>query len=505
MKFKINKFKNNSNLIKYPFLFLIGILATFSLPPFSIFPCVFLISISIFYLLNSDDLKEAFLIGFFLAFGWFLVSLYWISNAILTGGKEFFWMIPFVFFGLPALLSIFWGLAFFFTNLIGQNITERLFLLSILFPLFEWLRGNILSGFPWNMLGFSLSSPLEFAQTISFLGPYGQNILIVFLITIPVSFYYNKKFFLSIATVVSVAALLTSTYLYNNNKIRFTKQNIRIVQPNFSHFEKWDKSKYFINQEKLIELSNDRSNENFLIIWPETAIVNFIDKINEDISYIVDNIFYKNSGILIAGIPRKEMINSKNYYYNSMIAIDQNGEILGNYDKKRLVPFGEYNPFRAFLSFFSVIATDKEFSKGGRSNQFFAFNNLNLFPMICYEAIFPFKANKDKSYDLIINITNDAWFGETLGPEQHFWLAKQRAVETGIPMVRVSNSGISSLIAPNGEEIESLNFGSSGFLELKIPEKFKQTLYLKFGEKIYYLITLVLIFTFIFFKRRGFN
>ena len=505
MNIKLNKFKNNSNLIKYPFLFLIGFLATFSLPPFSIFPCIFFISISIFYLLNSDDLKEAFLIGFFLAFGWFLVSLYWISNAILIGGKEFYWMIPFVLFGLPALLSTFWGLAFFFTNLIGKNITERLFLLSILFPLFEWFRGNILSGFPWNMLGFSLSSPLEFAQTISFLGPYGQNILIVLLLTIPVMLYYNKKIFSFVVSVVCAIVLLTSTYIFNNNQISFTKQNIRIVQPNFSHFEKWDKSKFFINQDKLIYLSKNESNENYLIVWPETAIVNFIENIQQDISYIVDTILYKNSGILIAGIPRKEMINNKDYYYNSMIAIDKNGKIQGNYDKKKLVPFGEYNPFKAIFSFFNVIATDKEFSKGGQSNEFFTFNNLNLFPMICYEAIFPFKANKDKSYDLIINITNDVWFGETLGPEQHFWLAKQRAVETGIPMVRVSNSGISSLIAPNGMEIESLNIGSSGFLELKIPKKFKETLYLKFGEKIYYLITLVLILTFFFFKRKGFN
>ena len=117
--------------------------------------------------------------------------------------------------------------------------------------------------------------------------------------------------------------------------------------------------------------------------------------------------------------------------------------------------------------------------------------------MICYEAIFPFQTRKDKSYDLIVNITNDRWFGKTFGPIQHFWLAKQRAIETGIPMVRVSNSGISSLIAPNGKEIKSLKFGTSGFLESKIPEKFNETLYLKFGEKIYYSITFLLIFLFL--------
>ena len=174
--------------------------------------------------------------------------------------------------------------------------------------------------------------------------------------------------------------------------MRFTKQNIRIVQPNFSHFDKWDKSKYLINQDKLIDLSKDEKNENHLIIWPETAIVNFMENIQQDISHIVDAILNKNSGILITGIPRKEIINNRDYYYNSMIAIDQYGKISGNYDKKRLVPFGEYNPFRAFFSFFHVVATDKEFSKGRQRNQFFTFNNLiieDLF-FIPKEIIFNF-------------------------------------------------------------------------------------------------------------------
>jgi len=174
---------------------------------------------------------------------------------------------------------------------------------------------------------------------------------------------------------------------------------------------------------------------------------------------------------------------------------------VGNYDKNKLVPFGEYNPFKKFLSSLKIIASDSEFSKGELINgKFFSFDDLNLYPMICYEAIFPFQIRNDKHYDLIINITNDRWFGKTFGPIQHFWLAKQRAIETGIPMVRVSNSGISSVIAPNGKEIKSLNFDTSGFLELKIPKKFDDTLYLKFGEKIYYLMKFFLIILFLMIK-----
>jgi len=495
---QINKDKNLSKFKKYLFIFLMGVFASLSLPPLSFYLIVFLITIPLFYLVNSKNLKDAFLIGYFLAFGWFLASLYWISNAILVGGEEFLWMIPFVLVGFPAFLSVFWGLAFFFTNLIGKTIIERLILFTIFLPFFEWLRGNFLTGFPWNMIGFSLSSPIEVAQSIALLGPYGQNILIALVLSIPISIYYNKNIFTLLSIFFCGLAFLTSFYTFKSNIVNYTDKNVKLVQPNFSHDEKWDNKKFFINQEKLLELSKKNSGKNTLIIWPETAIVNFPENIKKELIYIKETILAKNSRVLITGIPRKQMVNNKNQYFNSMIVLDQTGSIVGNYNKNKLVPFGEYNPLKKFLGFFKIIASDNEFSHGGPiKDKFFSFGDLNFYPLICYEAIFPFQTRKDKSYDLIVNITNDRWFGKTFGPVQHFWLAKQRAIETGIPLVRVSNSGISSLIAPNGKEIKSLKFGTSGFLESKIPKKFNETLYLKFGEKIYYSITLLLIFLFL--------
>ena len=502
---QINSDKNLLKFKKYFFIFLMGVFASLSLPPFSFFPIAFLITIPLFYLVNSKNLNDAFLIGYFLAFGWFLVSLYWISNAILVGGEEFLWMIPFVLIGFPAFLSVFWGLAFFFINLIGNSIVERLILFSILLPFFEWLRGNILTGFPWNMIGFSLSSPLEIAQSVALLGPYGQNILIALVLSIPISIYYNKKLFILFSIFSCGLVFLASFYTFKSNIVSFTEKNVILVQPNFSHREKWDKKNFYINQEKLLDLSKNSHGKKNLIIWPETAIVNFPENIKKELIHIKEAILAKNSGFLITGIPRKKVINNKSFYYNSMIVLDQTGSIVGNYNKNKLVPFGEYNPFKNLFGFLKIIASDNEFSKGELiKDNFFSVDGLNFYPMICYEAIFPFHTGKGKSYDLIINITNDRWFGKTLGPIQHFWLAKQRAIETGIPMVRVSNSGISSLIAPNGKEIKSLKFGTSGYLELKIPKKFKETLYLKFGEKIYYLMTLILIFLFLTIKLKSF-
>ena len=186
------KYKNKINYYYLRFI-IIGSIASISLPPLSIFPLIFLISIPIFYLCQNQNPKKAFFIGFFSALGWFLASLYWLSNSLVLGGQQFIWMIPFVLFGFPAFLSIFWGLAFYFSNFFGKSFIEKMILISILLPVFEWLRGNILTGFPWNMLGFSLSHPLEIAQTVSLIGPYGQNTLVVLMVLIPVSLVAKQK------------------------------------------------------------------------------------------------------------------------------------------------------------------------------------------------------------------------------------------------------------------------------------------------------------------------
>ena len=183
-----------------------------------------------------------------------------------------------------------------------------------------------------------------------------------------------------------------------------------------------------------------------------------------------------------------------------MYVFNDLGEVITVYDKKKLVPFGEFNPFKNILNFFGTIASNQEFSKGKFTDSFFKFGGLNFLPLICYEAIFPTKIKYLNHYDVIINITNDHWFGNTFGPHQHHNLAKQRAIETGIPVLRVSNSGISSIIGPNGKELKKLNFNKKGFIDFHVPEKFEPTLYLKYGEKIYYYISLVLILLIIFIR-----
>ena len=489
----------NSRLFKYNLLFISGFLASFSLPPINLFPFIFFLSLPIFFLINCRNWKDAFLIGFFSAFGWFVFSLYWLSNALIVSGGFYLWATPLVFIGFPAFLSLFWGLAFFSTFLLGKSIIEKLLFLLLLLPFFEWLRGTIFSGFPWNMIGFSLNNPLEISQTISILGPFGQNILIVVLISIPISLFLNKKVFTFLALLFCFFIFSLSFYKSKTNELKLTENQVRIVQPNFTHSEKWDKNKFYDNMNELIRLSDKQGSINF-VIWPETAIVNFQQNINQEIPIIAKSIFRGEEGFLITGMPRKEYIEDKKYYFNSMYVFNDLGEVITIYDKKKLVPFGEFNPFKKILKFFGTIASSQEFSKGKLTDSYFKFGGLNFFPLICYEAIFPTKIKNLNYYDVIINITNDHWFGNTFGPHQHHNLAKQRAIETGIPVVRVSNSGISSIIGPNGKELKKLNFNKKGFIDFRVPEKFEPTLYLKYGEKIYYYISLVLVLFIIFIR-----
>ena len=488
----------NSSLFKYYILFISGLFASFSLPPINLFPFIFFLSLPIFFLIKCRNLKEAFLIGFFSAFGWFVFSLYWLSNALIVSGGIYLWIVPLVFFGFPAFLSLFWGLAFFSTFLLGKSIIEKLLFLLLLLPFFEWLRGTIFSGFPWNMIGFSLNNPLEISQTISILGPFGQNILIVVLISIPVSLFLNKKIFTFFALLFCFFIFSLSFYKSKTNELKLTENQVRIVQPNFTHSEKWDKNKFYENLNELMKVVRKQGSINF-VIWPETAIVNFQENINQEIQIITKSIFRGEEGFLITGMPRKEYIENKKHYFNSMYVFNDLGEVISIYDKIKLVPFGEFNPFKNILNFFGTIASNQEFSKGKLTDSFFKFGGLNFLPLICYEAIFPTKIKNLNYYDVIINITNDHWFGNTFGPHQHHNLAKQRAIETGIPVLRVSNSGISSIIGPNGEELKKLNFNKKGFIDFQVPEKFEPTLYLNVWRKdiLLYFIILILLIIFI--------
>ena len=478
--------------------FVSGSIATLALPPIYVFPSIFFLSISIFYFFKTTKSIESFLIGFISGFGWFLFSFYWIVFSLFVAGSSFFWMIPFVLFGLPMFLSIFWGLAFLLSFLLSESKTGKLLLLIIFWNFFEWIRGNIMTGLPWNMPGSSISFSMETAQTVSFIGPYGQNLVMILLITSPILWVIKEKIITIVFLILTSILFLMGSYRFHSTEIIETQMVARLVQPSFSHKEKWNKNLFSENLNLLINLSTKNNKQKNLIIWPETAITVFPEYIAEEIPIIASQALGKFKSTLITGIPIKSIEdNNETKYFNSMLMFNSKGEVKGAYNKIRLVPFGEYIPLRKFLPFASSLASKSDFSPGSLKNTF-SINGFGIIqPMICFEAIFPGFLNGFGKANLLVNITNDFWFGNTLGPEQHLALARQRSVESGIPLLRVSNSGISAGYDPLGQELGRIEFGETNYLDITIPEKLSSTFYNKWGDKIFFTMIFLLIIVFI--------
>ena len=486
--------------LKYYFVcFLSGSLATISLPPNSILPFIFFLSIPVFYFSKAKNIFQVFLIGTFTGFGWFSISLYWIVNSLFIAGSEYYWMTPFIFIGFPLFLSLFWGSSFLLSFLIFKKTSDKLIFLGFIWSFSEFLRGHMLTGFPWNMPGFVLSYPLQVAQSVSIIGPYGQNLIIILIIISPILWKVKERKVVYLVIIILLTVISLGYLRLFTNEVNYTNSTARLVQPVISHESKWDKNKFNENLNILIELSKKDSGNIDLVIWPETALTTFPEYLSLQLPKILNLLLNDEKSHLISGIPTKEF-NKENEkeFFNSILMFNKNGEIVDTYNKLKLVPFGEYIPYRKYIPFVKSLANDSEFSSGKTKNIFSKPGIGKIQPMICYEAIFPGFSRHKIRPDLLVNITNDYWFGNTIGPKQHLLLARMRAIETGVPLIRVSNSGISAAYDPFGREIARLKWGKVDFIDVLIPKKSSETIYNKYGEKIYFFMSMALFFLVVF-------
>ena len=448
--------------------FCLGIIFALSFEPFKV-PFLSLFVIGIFFLINEIVSKKFFHIksiflynGISFGFGFFLLSMYWISNSLVEFDSNLIYLLPLPLIFLPLLLSMFFGLMQIINSYYWNDSNSKLFFFPACWTIFEFLRSFLFTGLPWNLISYSWSWSLKYSQIVSILGVYGLGLLTVFCSVSIFSIFINCKnrvyFFISIF-------ILISFYIYGhirvlNYNLEYLENKIRIIHTYVSQDQKW------LN-ESINHIASLGSNEGMNIFpessfgvssnWPENWLIGYIKKENKR-------------------------------YFNS---ISYNGS---TYDKKILVPFGEYIPFSSILStFFSENTFVKNSLTKGSDNQIF---EENITPLICYEVIFPsFVRNSiSENTDLLVNISNDAWFGEFSGPKQHFVHALFRSIELGIPMARSSNKGFSGLISPIGEIIHVTNEKKLTFADLKIPKKLESTLYRSYGNLFtYFLIVLFFI------------
>jgi len=512
-------FFNKRLFILFFFPIFLGGLSVFSFQPFNFFFINFFSLSVLFWLIlyvkkksksvyrKKPFVKNLFFLGTSYGFGFFFFGLYWIIYS-MTFDDAFKIFIPFGLILIPLFLSLFFSLPIIFSGYLINEKISSIFLVSLLFGLADFMRSIILTGFPWNLWIYSFSNTVENLQLIDSLGFFSLNLITITLFFFPAILFFknsNKYFVLGVLVV-----LFFSNYFYGSYKINASdtdikstdrKINFKIVTAGLKLSEFQDPTDVAL---RLIRLSEPQKKKKTIFIWPEGTFMaeNFSNiKNNSKIRSLFKKNFSKDH-LIILGANTVKKYNQEEEYFNSMILIDSNFDIIAQYDKKKLVPFGEFLPLENFLNkvgMKKITLGYSSFSNGkGESILKFNFNenSLKLLPLICYEIIFPnlIEDNAGK-FNFIVNISEDAWFGESIGPHQHFAKAIFRSIESRKFVIRSANKGKSVFVDPNGKVIKALEPVEAGNIELELPllestkKQYKKSL-------IFYSLLITYVFTF---------
>ncbi len=475
------------------FLFLLGLnLATGQMPfdqPFSAF--LSLVLLGFVWIWYDPFPSDAFIWGLGFSLGYFGVTFIWIMDPFLVEPRKTGWLAPGALLCMVGLLSLILSMCFFLAAKLGngKSQNQRIIILFLFFSLSELIRSDLLLGFPWGLISSMwINTPIS--QMLALFGPFCLScctILSAFLIT---RFWFGS--------VLGVGILLVMLgYGYNRlGSPIFERPNpikVRIVQPNIKQAEKWEPALAPVHLKKHIGLSKSaKENGIDLIIWPETATSYGIDQENKLRDLIADSL-----GVALILGSRRFDDKNKNLY-NSAFMLAENGDILDVYDKIKLVPFGEYIPFGKLLNRINIFgfATDglTGFSSG-ESIGLFKTNNAEIFKIIiCYESIFSNGLVKPFARpSWIVHITNDAWFGDFNGPQQHLTLARMRAIEQGLPIIRSANTGISAIIGPYGRIHSKIDIDKANYLDHFLPASLKPTFYASIGARLCNLLLILVV------------
>jgi len=506
----------NNKILIYVFPILIGLLTSFSLPPYNFLIINFLTfpSLLLFLIYNNKNIWNSFKIGWSFGFGYFISNIYWITNS-LTFDEIFKPLIPFAFIIIPLFLGLFYGFSILFCSLVKlkKNFYSILIFATTL-SIIEFFRGFILGGFPWNLNAYSWTNYINSIQVISFIGTYSFNLLSITIFLLPVVIFFDKKLNFKIAVLSLLCLALLSNHYYGQYKIKKDNKlnskiedyKIKLISPKISINRFFESNNEEILIKELIELSNPNVSEKTIFVFPEGALAG----VNLKQLRKFKNIFserYSDKHTIIMGINTQKKINNHNKIYNSMVVLDHNLNLLNEYNKIKLVPFGEFLPFENILKKFGLKKVSygyESFSSGKERNLISLFDkSFNFIPLICYEIIYSGKINlKKENTNFIINISEDGWFGDSVGPYQHFSHNIFRAIEEGKNIIRSANNGISAYIDTNGIIVSKLETTNRGVIEIKNYKKINETFFSKFGNKIFFYILIFYFILIILLKKR---
>ena len=502
---------NKNKILLYILIFSLGIISSFSLPPYNLFYINFFSYPALLWtlLFYSKDKIISFNIGWVFGFGYFISNLYWITNS-LTFEDIFKPLIPFALILIPFFLGLFYGFStLFFSFLNPQKNFLSILILATAMSVFEYIRSFLFGGFPWNLIAFSFVNYLEFIQILSITGTYAFNSLVILLFLFPTILFFNYKRKIKISIfIVSLLALFTNYFWGDSNLRQFelTEKkdlgfNIKIISPTINI------NRYFQNENpnelilELINISKPDPSIETLFILPEGILSSIYFEDLKKFKTLFSNNFSKKHKIILG-----MNINEKQKVYNSLLVVDNDLNILQKYYKNKLVPFGEFLPFEKVLSNFGFKKITQGYQSFSADNRrdLIRFNNYSFIPLICYEIIYSGEINNsEKNYDFILNISEDGWFGNSIGPYQHYSHSVFRSIEEGKPVIRSSNNGISAFINPKGQVIDKILTTDKGFIEIQSFKKSNKTIFKSHGNKIFFYFLSIYISLIFFFKIRG--
>jgi len=482
-----------------------GASATLAFPPFGFFPLL-LLSYAAFVLMldgavtDKRPLRSAAVLGWGYGFGFFAAGLHWIGYAFLVDADAHLWLLPFAVLLMPSGLALFYALAGALYVRFWRADPRRVLMFAAMFGTAEWLRGHIFTGFPWNLPAYGWGESLAILQSTATFGAYGLSLLTL-LFGASLALLADRPRGWAHRIPLAMAILFSLLWVHGTLRLAYGTDDVvpevrlRIVQPNTPQSEKYLPAFVPRNWQRLIDLTMMPAEiPPTHVIWPEAAPPFVLMREPQALRQVAA--ITANLRALMMGAVRIDEDENGPRFYNSFYVFGPNANLLATYDKFHLVPFGEYLPFEETLNALGITQIgggSGSFSVGPGPQTLEVPGAPPVSALICYEIIFPGAVSATPRPAWLVNMTDDSWFGPAAGPRQHLLIARVRAIEEGLPLIRAANGGISAIVDPYGRIRAQLDLGLRGVLDGDLPTALPRTLYVRFANKLYLILVLICI------------